>query len=271
MTENRKDYYLFVHGQEGVGDFDIFVRDENLQDFGTAAPSETPIQHGADLYRWTIVDFGIEIGTDYRSLTIVAPPSGTAKVVGSRIKYTPVPKFSGDDVMTVDGCNGDDCYRFDIVVNIMGDEQDLIIAEGGEISTDNEGWNKLWLLLLLLLFIPCCTCVPLYLLYRKRKQEEENDIDNSESESDESEDEFTDDEEEDGKLLPLKPKSRVVTDSVDSISDEDWESDDDDRNEDSNESSDEENDDGSSIDDDSESNTESADKEFEDFIDEFNR
>eukprot|EP00537_Pseudo-nitzschia_pungens_P011055 CAMPEP_0172385844 /NCGR_PEP_ID=MMETSP1061-20121228/3454_1 /TAXON_ID=37318 /ORGANISM="Pseudo-nitzschia pungens, Strain cf. pungens" /LENGTH=1877 /DNA_ID=CAMNT_0013115001 /DNA_START=415 /DNA_END=6048 /DNA_ORIENTATION=- len=278
MTEIQKDYFLFVHGQEGVGDFDLFVIDENLENFGTTAPSATPIRYGTDLYRWTVVDYEIEIGTDYRSVTIVFRPRGTARVVGSRIMYTPPPEFVGEDLMTVNGCVGADCYRFDIVVSVMGDEKDMILAEGGDANIEQEGWNKLWLLLLLLVFIPCCTCVPFYIWYRKRKQE--NDVDGSESH--ESEDEFTDDDEEGGKLLPLKPKSLVVTDSVDSNSDEDWESDDD--NDDSNKekdesshkdksddsSSDDSSSDDSSSDDDSESE-ESVDKEFEEFVDEYKR
>lgn len=226
MTVNLEDYYIFVHGQNGVGDFDLFVRDENLSGFGTAAPSETPIQYGTDLYRWTIIDVGIEIVTDYLKLTIVSPPNnGTASVLGPIIEYNPNSGFNGDDAMTLDGCVQSDCLRFDVIVSVMGNERTIPLSLNGS-SSDDE-WNKLWLLAILLVLVPCCTCIPLiYFFYQKKKRkQEENDDNNHSSDSEGFEDDFSDDDEK---------GERKLLSNDDDYSDDDWESSDDDESSDDN-------------------------------------
>jgi len=278
MTENLNDYHIFVHGQAGVGDFDLFVRDENLSNFGTASPTETPIMYGTDLYRWTIVGHEITIVTDYQSLKIVVASNGAIAVEGPTVKYVPPADFLGEDIMTLDGCIQGNCYRFDIIVSVMGDEQDLIRSEGGDVG-DGKGGNMLyWLVPLLVLVILGCACIPIYIWYKK-KQNEENDGDDDDSDdnsgSDGSEDDFTDDDE-DGKLISNNKRSvKFANDDDDWESSESGDDDDDDSDEGSDEYSDneEENDEEDSSDDDDDDDTDkdNADEEFDDFLDEFNK
>lgn len=199
MTENNQDYYIFVHGTgtEGVGDFDLYVLDENLAGSMTASPTETPVRYGKDLYRWVPVNAteAISIATDYLALDILDPPFGNATLQGFIIQYVPLLDFSGDDIMTVQGCNERECYRFDVTINVMGKKTkiDPSAKEAGD-----EGWNKMWLFLLLMLpLIPCgCLC---YYISCQNKQQDDFDIDQNDGDTSNNNDTFDQDEE--GSLL----------------------------------------------------------------------
>jgi len=194
MTFEDKNYYVFVHGSDGVGVFDLFVSAETLVDAGTTSasptffptetlslsdaslfPTETPIQYGKDLHRW--IQFGttevLAINTDYLSLTIIDPPIGDVTTQANVIYYAPLPNYDGQDVMTVSGCNGDDCYRFNVTIRVWGQkfDPDRVGVYAGE-----EGRNKtgllLWLLMSILLL---CVCLPLYWWHMKKQQVEDSD------------------------------------------------------------------------------------------------
>ena len=233
MTDAGQDYYIFVHGTDGtdgVGDFAMYIRDENVAGFGTAAPTVTPIKYGKDLYRWTPVNTTVlAINTDYMDLEMVTPPeNGNATINGYWITYTPDLGFEGDDVMTLDGCNDGECYRFDVTVNVQFDR-----PARTTVVEDDEGWNKMWLLLLLLLLLVPLCCLPLYFLYRKKKREKEgNDYDDENGWEDEegrfTDDDFDDDDDKTDEkgLLPSQRKpDRNGNDS--SEDDDDWQSSDD--------------------------------------------
>jgi len=174
LTEEDTDYYVFVHGtgEDGVGDFELFVRDEGNHVVPTLSPSstpsynpsDTPIQYGKDLHRWVPINSDpLAISTDYLDLNIIDPPKGNATIEKNIIIYVPLVNFSGDDTMTIDGCNDGECYRFDVTVNVMGDKLYPKL-------TDDKGWNKRLLLLLLLLLVPC-VCLPLYLFHRNKQRD----------------------------------------------------------------------------------------------------
>jgi subtilisin-like proprotein convertase family protein len=216
MTENLQNYYIFVHGTEGVGDFSMWVRDENIAGFGTAAPTETPVLYGKDLYRWIPINTeGLEIATDYTDLEFVSTPSGLATIEGYMVNYTSAFNFTGSDNWTMDGCFNGECFRFDVTVNVMGDGY-------GDTVPETKGASKLWLLLLLLLLclIPLC-CLPFYLWHKKKKEEEQKDIDDDYSDDDRSgsqfddEDSYDDSQDEKG-LLPNQQSSKRSQD------DDDW-------------------------------------------------
>jgi hypothetical protein len=238
MTESRKDYYVFVHGQDGVGDFDLFINEDTIPGFGTIAPTATPHKFGKDLYRWISINNDVTMVTDYQSLTIVSPPTagGTAKVNGSAIQYSSLLDYVGIDVIDVEGCIQGDCYLFDITIRVMGVEKN--VGENG----DDDDWNKLWLLMLLLLLCPCL-CLPLYFFYQKKKAEKEDEYEDHDN-MDKDLDEFLDDMEDDmedpdaegGQLLPYQTPNN---DSSDDDDDDDWESSDDDSEENPYNSSDE--------------------------------
>mmetsp|Transcript_153 Transcript_153/g.388 ORF Transcript_153/g.388 Transcript_153/m.388 type:complete len:1944 (+) Transcript_153:467-6298(+) len=230
MTDASQEYYIFVHGtggSQGVGDFALYIRDENVTGFGTEAPTVTPIRYGKDLYRWIPVNTTmLVINTDYMDLEIVASPtSGNATIQGYWITYTPDLGFEGDDVMTFDGCNEGECFRFDVTVNVRFDREGR--SAGGK---DDDGWNKMWLLLLLLLLlIPLC-CLPFY-LFHKRKQREKEERDNYDDDyslddeigrSDDNFDDEDDSDDDDKGLLPhqRKPNRRGDESSEDG---DDWE------------------------------------------------
>jgi len=218
MTENLQDYYIFVHGTEGVGDFDLFVEDENVDGFGTAAPTEAPLKYGKDLFRWIHVNAKAEdIATNYLDLEIINEPIGNATVEGYIITYIPPFNFSGNDMMTVDGCTQEECKRFDVTINVMGDKNELLKA------AEDAGSNKLWLLLLLLLLLIPCICLPFYLFYRNKKENEvDDDFYDSNSGSEVEIDVFDDDTlDPDEKGLLPSPR-RGGNDS--SVEGDDWES-----------------------------------------------
>jgi len=228
MTDPAQDYYIFVHGTdgtEGVGDFALYIRDENVAGFGTESPTVTPIDYGKDLYRWIPVNTSsLIIPTDYLNLEMVFPPTdGNVTLQGYSINYTANLGFEGNDVMTLDGCNDGQCYRFDVTVNVQFEKVDPNAAA----NDDDDGWNKMWLLLLLLLVIIPLACLPCCLFYRKKKREKEGEYDYG-SEDDEEEG-LDDDElphhEGDKGLLPNQSKSNGNDSSDDG---EDWESSDDD-------------------------------------------
>jgi subtilisin-like proprotein convertase family protein len=212
MTETRQDYYIFVHGAEGVGDFDLFVRDEKISGFGTAAPTETPKQHGKDLYRW--IPFNtttLAIATDYLDLEIVNPPSGNVIIQGYWVNYIPPLDFTGDDVMTLDGCNDEDCYRFDVTISVMGEKTNRQNAGA------DDGWNKMWLLLLILLLLIPCICLPFCLFYKNKNKDKGDNYSH-----DDRSDEFGDDDADEKGLLPVQGRSKRG--GNDSSGGEDWES-----------------------------------------------
>ena len=65
MTENNQNYYAFVHGTGGVGDFDLSVVEENDNVFvGTDPPTEASLTYGKDLHRW------VPINSDSLNLSI---------------------------------------------------------------------------------------------------------------------------------------------------------------------------------------------------------
>jgi len=272
LTKNLQDYYVYVHGQNGVGvgvgvgDFDLYINEDVNSGFGTIAPTTTPGKFGKDLFRWIPINNNITIVTDYPALTIVVPPKagGTATVKKSAIEYSPPLDYVGADVIAVEGCIQSDCYRFDITVEVMGKEEDVGVGgkyyggdddDGGE----EDGWNKLWLLVLLLLLIPC-VCVPLlYFLYQKKKTEEENEYESADDGEDGDFRDVFEDDIEDGRLLP-----RSGNDDSSDDDDEDWESrsDDDDDEDESEEDSDDESD--ISIEDSSEDEDQWSSEEDED-------
>ena len=197
LTEKDKDYYVFVHGNgaDNVGGFELFVRDEgnigrspiltsspsespsgSPSESPSESPTEIPIRHGKDLHRWVPINSDpLEIHTDYLELEMIDPPKGNATIEGHIITYTPPLNFSGDDTMTVDGCTEEGCYRFDLIINVMGEKLEF---------KNDEGWNKRLLLLLLLLLIPCIS-LPMYLMYRNKNRNdgvnyETNTVDESE-------------------------------------------------------------------------------------------
>lgn len=227
MTEPRQDYYLFVHGADGAGDFDLFVRDEMVSGFGTASPTETPQKHGKDLFRWMPANTtALAIATDYLDLEIVNPPSGDVTINGYMAIYAPPSGFTGDDVMTMDGCNDGDCRRFDVTISVIGAKISYAAA--------NEGWNKMWLILLILLVLIPCICWPFCIFY-KNKDKDKDDNYRFDSEQSEESGDFGDDDSNEKGLLPKRSGN-------DSSGGEDWESSvDDDESYDSNdkESSDE--------------------------------
>ena len=197
MTEVRQNYYVFVHGTDGVGDFDLFVRDEMIgsrnealtsyptateppmlgsrNDVPTIYPttttepptSEDQLRQGEDMRR--TIPMNMEtmiIVTEYEELDIVEPPVGGVTTEGSILYYSPPLDFIGKDVMTVDGCNGIKCYRFNVTIYIEDDGEDLTRASDDDSGRDNRLW---WLLLL----IPFCVCLPVYLLCFRNKDREE--------------------------------------------------------------------------------------------------
>ena len=267
VTENLETYYLFVHGTGGVGDFDLFVKDMDLVGFGTASPTTTPIKYGTNLFRWTPVGVKIVIPTDYLSQEIVVAPNGTATVDGYLIDYVPPPDFSGEDYMTVRGCIGPVCYRFNITVIVMGDGNDPAA------SATTKGSSKLLAWLLPLILIPClciCISVPLFIWYRKKTGAKNND--NMDGEGLEDEDRGVDDDdgsydEEDGTLLPHESNIVKRGASESSINDdEDWESSDNDGSlDDDSDDDDSDDDDGGdddSDDDDDDDTSEESDEGF---------
>ena len=224
MTENRQDYYVFVHGQNGVGDFDLYINEDTVPGYGTMAPTATPLRFGKDLYRWIPINDDVTVVTDYPSLTIVSSPTagGTAKVDGSAIQYSSLLDYVGIDIITVEGCIQDDCYQFLITIRVMGDE------ENDRENGDDDGSNKLWWLLLLLLLVLCpCLCLPMYFFHQKKKVEKENEYEDHDD-MDKDLDEFLDDiddemevpDAEGGQLLPYQTPNN--NDSSDD--DDDWES-----------------------------------------------
>lgn len=209
MTEKNKDYYIYVHGTDGVGDFDVFLEEENFASFNTPAPTKNLFRYGKDLHRWIPVDTkALAIHTDYLSLEIVDPPFGNATTEGYIINYIPPVNFSGYDIMTVNGCNNLDCYRFDVTISIMGQSEDST-NEGD----DNGRGNKrqlLWLLLLLSLVL-----IPLGWKYRHLlhpRDREDNDYNDDSSEEDDSVSSFAEDTTnyEKGSLLHLQHTEESV-------------------------------------------------------------
>ena len=254
MSKPGADYFVFVHGTD-VGDFSLFVQDENVAGFGTAAPTPTPVRHGKDLFRWLPINSKTTvIPTDYLELEVVSGPSqGNLTIAGYQIEYTPTQDFVGDEVITLDGCNNGDCYRFDVTIHVMGKKPDPI--------SQSKGSNKGLLWLLVLLVVIPLMCLPFYLFFRK-KGKDEDDLMSDDGISDFDHDPFSRDD-----LLPDGySDSRGMTSSND-----DWESSDDD-DEDFEGSSEEE----SGSDDESEENSasmQSSDFEFSTdagFNDEFN-
>jgi len=174
LTQEGTDYFIFMHGTgaDGVGNFELSVRDEGNFVITTASPSSTPsvtpssnptdtrIQYAKNLHRWVPINSDpLEISTDYLELDIIDPPEGNVTIDGNIINYVPLLNFSGEDAMSIDGCNEGECYRFDVTIDVMGDTPKL---------TEDKGWNKRLLLLLLLLLTPCICC-PLYLFFGKKQ------------------------------------------------------------------------------------------------------
>jgi len=184
MTEKNQDYYIFVHGT-GVGDFDLHLSQESFAILDTLPPTEIGFRYGKDLHRWIPTDTkSLAIHTDYLALDIVNPPEGNATIQGYIINYVPPFNFSGDDVMTVDGCNGLDCYRFDVTISIMGQSPAQTNEEDANVRKNNNQKHLLWLLLLLpLVLIPFGW--PYRYLWNRRGHEEDDD-----SESEDSADSF---------------------------------------------------------------------------------
>lgn len=211
MTDAGQDYFIFVHGT-GVGDFDLYVRDENLTGFGTVAPTETPLKHGKDLYRWTPENTKVlDVPTDYFDLEVVSPPSdGEVTVSGYMLKYAPPEDFVGEVSMSVIGCNDGECRRFDVTIHVKGERVETDKDKG------DEGWNKMWLLLLLLLLLIPIIALPFYFFCKKKDKNAA-----VESEDDDSRSDFIDDPFEKG-LLPGQRRPA-------SGRSEDWDSSDDDQ------------------------------------------
>jgi hypothetical protein len=227
MTQKNQDYFVFVHGTNGVGDFDLFVLEENLVGLGTTTPIEIPIRYGKDLLRWIPVDTeALIIHTDYLALDIIDSPSGNMTAQGHIINYVPLLNFSGDDIMTVDGCNEGECYRFDVTINVLGKKLDPHNAEG-------LGRNKLRMLWMLLLLLIPCVSLPLYIFYRNKQRDNyDSDVERIDTFDDD-----TFDQDEKGSLFNRRTPERGVTDS--SVDGEDLESSSDDEDEGSYESGDE--------------------------------
>lgn len=242
MSKPKTDYFIFVHGTD-VGDFDMYVRDEMVDGFGTEAPTATPIRHGKDLFRWIPVNTrALVIPTDYLDLEMLYPPVlGNASIAGYQIKYTPPKDFVGDDVMTLIGCNDGECYRFEVIVHVMGEKIDPASAE-------SEGWNKMWLLFLLLLVIIPLICLPFICFFKNKKRNQDDIHDDNFSNS---QSQFNDD--------PFDRNSNQMSSrrGMNDSSGDDWESSDDDNDDDgSYDSRDRESD--SDSDDDSRRNTGSS-------------
>ena len=247
MTEPGQDYYIFVHGADGAGDFDLFVKDELVSGFGTASPTETPQRHGKDLFRWMPANTTVlAIATDYLDLEIVNPPSGNVTISGYMAIYAPSPGFTGDDVMTIDGCNDGDCYRFDVTISVIGAKITYSAAD--------EGWNKMWLILLILLVIIPCICLPFFFFFKNKNKNKDKSDDYS----------YDSDQDDDTNEKGLWPRRGGNDSSVG----EDWESsanDDDSYDSNDKESSDESSDESSSgeeDDDDDDSSEEENDDGF---------
>ena len=265
MTENRQDYYVFVHGQNGVGDFDLYINEDTVPGYGTFAPTATPLRFGKDLYRWIPINDDVTVVTDYPSLTIVSSPTagGTAKVDGSAIQYSSLLDYVGIDIITIEGCIQDDCYQFLITIRVMGDEEND--RENGDDDGSN---NKLWWLLLLLLLVLCpCLCLPMYFFHQKKKVEKEND-DEDHDDMDKDLDEFLDDiddemevpDAEGGQLLPYQ----IPNNNDSSDDDDDWESSDGDDDDDDDDDSEEENPQNSSDDEDKSGSEEEEEEDDDD-------
>jgi len=246
MSKPNTDYFVFVHGTD-VGDFDMFVRDENIEGFGTEAPTATPIRHGKDLFRWIPVNTrALVIPTDYLDLEILYQPVlGNASIAGYQIKYTPPADFIGDDVMTLIGCNDGDCYMFEIIVHVMGDKPEPASAKG-------EGFNKLWLLLLLLLVIIPLICLPFILFFKRRKDQKMNTT----PDDDDYSNGFNND------PFDRNPNQQSSRRGMNDSSGDDWESSDDDDDDGSYDSRDKESD---SDEDDSRRNESSVDESDDSF------
>jgi hypothetical protein len=186
MTVDDQSYYVFVHGRDGVGVFDLFVSAETLFDVGSTSPTttlsdaflfptEAPIRYGKDLHRW--IQFGttevLAINTDYLLLNIIDPPIGDVTTQANIIYYVPLPNYDGRDVMTVNGCNGEDCYRFKVTIRVWGQKFDP--DRGGGTDAGEKGLNKMGLLWLLLPLLLPCVCLPMYWLHLKKQQVEDSD------------------------------------------------------------------------------------------------
>ena len=269
MTTFDTDYYVFVHGQYGEGDFDLYINENIVSGYGTEAPTPAAGKFGKDLYRWIPVNNEIAIVTDYSSLTILSKSSAgsTATTKGSAIMYASPLDYVGIDIMTVDGCRGEDCYRFDVTIRMMGDNT-VYDNDGNPADFDgDEGWNKLWLLMLLLIIPLCILPILLYFCWYRKRNEYGEDIS---EDSDERDAWFDDNGVEDGKRKARGTRSDSSEDDWDSEDDSDDDSDSNEDDEDEShddDSSDDDNDDGESEessepDDDYEDDSSAIDEEF---------
>ena len=184
MTEKNQNYYAFVHGTGGVGDFDLSVVEENDNVFvGTDPPTEASLTYGKDLHRWVPINSdSLVIYMDYLSLEIVDQPLGNVTTQGFRIFYAPPYNYIGDDVMTVDGCNGEDCDRFDVTISVIDHTEETTSDDNKQ---DNSWKWYLWFLVL--------GVIPLGWLFRHRlsqclfrdkKNNMESDVDSLEGDVD---------------------------------------------------------------------------------------
>jgi len=215
MTKGSQLYYIFVHGDSGVGDFDLYVRDEMVSGYGTDSPTVTPVRHARDLYRWIPEDTKVvDIATDYINNEIIYPPQGNYTVNGYIIKYSPPPGFVGVDTMSVEGCARNLCWRYDITVDVQGERVDL---------NTSSGWNKLWLLLLILLLLIPIVFLPFYLFYKNKGKDDTYD---DKYDYDDDDEEYELDER--GHLTGGARGSRRGVSGKSSSIGEDWSSDDDD-------------------------------------------
>ena len=69
-SEKGTTYYIFVHGQQSVGNFELYVtEDDSISDPSLVANIDLP--YGTDLYRWTPLDQPVTVSTDYNVLSIL--------------------------------------------------------------------------------------------------------------------------------------------------------------------------------------------------------
>jgi hypothetical protein len=188
LSKKGETYYIFVHGQENVGDFELYVtEDDAISDPSLVANVDLPF--GTDLYRWTPLDQPVTVNTDYSTLSVLVGSSVTGAEVnlaGSSISYVPKRGWEGVDKLVIKGCRSEECHQFTVTIRVMGSQDDIAESPGvsGGAAGDNgsqaarggdedSGNKKLWWLLLLLL-IPLCCCLVFFLRRRNRDDDGED-------------------------------------------------------------------------------------------------
>ncbi|KAG7370432.1 hypothetical protein IV203_019002 [Nitzschia inconspicua] len=277
LTETGRMYYIYVHGRNSVGDFELFVTEDDSVD----EPDNTPIAdltYGRDLYRWTPMDTAVSIATDYSNLSFLLESQVTgvkADLDGSTIHYTPRKGWEGEDRILLRGCKNEGCKQFTVTIRVMGSAEDIANSPGpsggaGESTNgggdDGDGGGSKKLLWLLLIPLLCCLCCLLYYCHKQRQDgnEDENlgdtdaedqkgfvdEYQEGDDDDDDNDDEDDDDDDDDGEVDEEDPnggeEEGEEEESDDDDEEEDGDEDDDDGEEEDEE--DEDSDDGSDAD-----------------------